>query len=918
MIESGWQRLRRIFRRSVRDEVEDEVAFHMDMRIAEFMAAGIPREEAERRAREQFGNVSTVSDGLVRIGNRRRRRLGLREFLDATLLDLRFGARFLRAHRGFSLTTILTLAIGIGATTAIFSVVNAVLLRPLPYRDADRLVVVTQDMKARGVVDGTMSLPDVEDLRKSATLFEGFATFLSAPNYPFSVDSGPPEALTWAVASTNIFDVLGVPIVYGRNFRPSDGAPNAILESSNLTPGAAVRQRPLLGIIGYDYWRRRFHGDSSVIGRSLVGPYGPTLIIGVVSPNAEVLFPPRIHLGQTPDIWQVLQRDARTAPRFSYGYRVIGRMKPRVAFEDARAQVDSVSRELDRLYPQRDIVRIDVRTEQMHDYLVNDAQPALYTLMGAVLCVLLIACANVAGLLLVRAAHRERELVVRAAIGGSPWRIVRQLLGESATLAVLAGVLGVLIAKAALAVLLKIAPPTLPRVSEIGIDSRVLAFAIAVTTLSVLLFGLGPAVRAATPRLADALRGNARTPSLAGAPRLRHAVVVAEVALSFVLLVGCGLMIRSFVTLLRADLGFDPHGLLTFTLGNRNFKLGQDRVAYVHQVRDTLANIPGVQLVSIATNLPLDGGAGNATWGTTEAGTDRTAFHQAAMRATLPSYFETLRIPLLAGRTFREADDSVDNHVIVVDEVIARQAYGRLDVVGKRLAARNTVYTIVGVVRHQRQFALVGDERGVIYFPWITGSGQAGRWALRTDGDPMALAGSVRAAIASIPIGYQSNTRVFTPGSTQLLINELQPMTAFVDRALAPTRFALMLIGIFAVIAAILAAVGLYVVLASSVRQRTSEIGVRMAFGAQTSDIFSLVIGHGLRLSVVGVLVGVALALATTRVLVGLLVGVRPTDPLTFAAMTVVFLTVATLACWLPARRAAALDPNVALREDAA
>lgn len=923
VFEAGWRRFRRIWRPSVRDDVADEVAFHMEMRVAEFVATGLSHEDATRKARALFGDVGAVSEGLVRIGARRRRRLDFREALDATLLDLRLGARYLRAHPLFTLTAILTLTLGIGASAAIFSVVNAVLLEPLPYPHADRLVVITQEMQRRNVVDGALSLPDIEDIRAGASGLDGVAAMQTIANYPISIDGDAPESMTYAIASPNVFDVLGTPVVHGRGFRAGDGAPNPVVQVTSDSSGPPTFRRPRVWIISYALWQRRFHGDASVIGRTLVGPVGPAQIIGVASPRAELFFPARLRMLRSPDVWDVIQRDPQAVSRFAYGLRVVARMRPGSSADVVRSQIDSISRDLDRRFPRRLQVGLRLDVERMQDFLVGDVRPALVALMGAVLLVLLIACANVGNLLLVRASHRARELVVRAAIGGSPFRIVRQLLAEGLILAGISAALGVLFAMAMLRVLVRLAPATLPRLEGVGIDARVLVFAIGLAALSILIFALGPAIRAATPRLADALRATGQMPPLTATPRLRRVVVVAEVALSFVLLVGCGLMVRTFVTLLHTDLGFDPRGVLTFTLSNRNFRRAEDRVAYVHQVLDTLAKIPGVTGVTLSTILPLDGTRANATWGNATLGTpdaagDRSQYHQGTFRAVLPNYFAVMRTPLLAGRMFSAADDRADQKIIIVDDVIAMQAYGTIDVVGKQLVARDDVQTIVGVVRHQRQLALAGTERGGLFFPWAAGNGQAGGWALRTSGDVNVLAGNVRAAIATIPIDYQSNVRAAGTGSNRLLVNDLQPMRAFVDRALAPTRFALMLIAIFAGIAAVLTAVGLYGVLSSSVRQRTSEIGLRMAFGAESSDIFSLVIGHGLKLSAIGLALGIPLALGGTRMMVSMLVGVRPTDPLTFGSMTLLFLAVALVACWLPARRAASLDPSVALREDAA
>ena len=383
-------------------------------------------------------------------------------------------------------------------------------------------------------------------------------------------------------------------------------------------------------------------------------------------------------------------------------------------------------------------------------------------------------------------------------------------------------------------------------------------------------------------------------------------MIIAEVALSFVLLIGSGLMIRSFVALTRADPGFDPKGVITFGIGNFRARSQDERNAFTAQVRDKMAGIPGVTAVTAAASLPFDGADPSGRWGTQAAMADPTLFRQGAFITVMPGYFEAMKTPVLTGRTFTEADNTPTSNVIVIDETVAKMAFKNESPIGKALFVRIRTevpeqMTVIGVVKHQRHTTLTGDEKESIYYPTAT-TGFVGSWVVRGRGDPSALAPQVRSAIKSI--------------NPQLLVNTLQPMDALVDGARAPTRFALILMGIFAGIAALLAAVGLYGVLSSVVRQRTSEIGIRMAFGSQSSKIFALIIGQGLKLTAIGIAIGLAVALGATRVMTSMLVGVRPTDPVTFIAMIALFFVVATVACWLPARRAAGLDPNAALREE--
>jgi putative ABC transport system permease protein len=540
---------------------------------------------------------------------------------------------------------------------------------------------------------------------------------------------------------------------------------------------------------------------------------------------------------------------------------------------------------------------------------VADVRAGLLALMGAVVLVLLIACANVSNLLLVRASSRQRELAVRSALGGTRFRLVRQLLAESLVIAVAGALVGLGVAGAGIQLLLTMnTAADLPRSNAVAIDPLVFGFAIGVAAVAAAVFGVVPALRASRPQLAQALRGGGRSPSLAGASRLRDVVVTGEVALSFVLLIGCGLMVRSFATVVRADPGFDPHGLLTFFLTNPRANTTKAREAFDDELRTRLSGLPGVTAVTAAGPFPLDGLPGNVRWGTPEAASDPSRFQQADLHVVLPGYFEVMRTRLLAGRAFTQADNDSASTAVVIDDYLAKKAFPGQSAIGKRLLVRARSnnpewFEVVGVVAHQRNAPLAADTREAMFFTdGQFGFGQAVRWALRTNGDPASLAPSVRAAVQQI--------------DPLLAVAEIQPAQALLDRSSSATRFALVLITIFAVIAAVLASVGLYGVLSTIVRQRTAEIGVRMAFGATAANIFRLVIGQGMLLGAAGVGIGVLAAIGATRVMRNMLIGVAPTDPTTFVTIVVLFLAVAAVACWLPAQRAASLDPNAALREE--
>jgi putative ABC transport system permease protein len=828
--------------------------------------------------------------------------------------DLSYAIRTLLKSPGFALTAIFTIGLGIGASTAIFSVVNAVLLRPLPYRNAGRLVLLWSDLRARNVKDFPVSPGDLPDIRAGGTLFEGFAG-VGTFRQPLTEDNVEPEQVRVAGVTPNIFSLLGVPVALGRSFVEEDGTPNQRVPrpAPGAPPPADFTPPPRLPdniILSDAFWRRRYGSDKAIIGKTINLGGGMAHVVGVLAPGAELLFPPKVSVERHPDIWEALRLDMANTPRTSVFLRVIGRLKPNATIEQAQTQMDLVGADIQQRFPVKKTADVHFRLEPMAGNLVADVKPALLALMGAVIFVLLIACANVANLLLVRASWRERELALRAALGGSWWRLVRQMLAESMVLAIAGAALGIGLARLGIALLVRLRPPNLPRLDTVSIDPMVLGFTAVATVVAALLFGLVPALRASRPDAMDVLRAGSRSLARASGRRLRNTVVMAEVALSFVLLVGSGLMLRSFLALERTDPGYDPNGLLTF-LVNPRVRGDTGRAAFMQTMRERLGAIPGVQAVTAASPLPLDGEFGTARWGTEAAALDPALFQQANIHVVLPGYFETMRARLIAGRTFTEADNNPNAKVLIIDQRLAAKAFPNQpvrSVVGKRLLFRPRtpepeLFEVIGVVANERHISLTADGQEAGFFTdGYMGWGNAGRWVLRTGGDPDRLVPAMRQAVKDI--------------DPLLAIAEVQPMSVLVDRAKGPTRFALVLIGVFGFIAVVLATVGLYGVLSSVVRQRTSEIGVRMALGAQRGNIFQLVIGQGLRLSGAGILLGAAGALALTRVMSSMLVGVKPSDPLTFGSIGLLFVGIAAAACWLPARRAAGLDPTVALREE--
>ncbi len=828
--------------------------------------------------------------------------------------EFAFAVRTLRKNPAFALTAIATLALGIGATTAIFSVVNSVLLRPLPYDHPERLTLIWGELRTRKVYDWSFAPGDLKDLMAQSTLFDGVAA-VNTGRGPLIIEGSPPQQIVIAGATPNIFTVLGVKVARGRNFTADDGLPqprpvqDAVVAAGTAPANAAPVQRlPGIAILSDGFWRRVYGADPSIVGKTINLGGGTTRVVGILAPGVELLYPPKSGIERVPDVWIAarIDFDADVA-RNNVGFFPIGRLKPTTSLAAANQQVERLAADLRERFPLKKSVDMHLRVESMKENVVASVRPTIRALMGAVVFVLLIACANVANLLLVRVSARERELSVRAALGGSPWMLTRQLLAESLVLAGAGGVLGVGLAYLGIGALLALAPADLPRIGSVAIDPTVLAFTIVACVLSAIVFGLVPAIRASRPDLADALRAGGRGVASPHGGLLRKSVAAVEVALSFVLLIGCGLMIRSAIALQRVDPGFEPKGVLTFALSNLRTRSPQEQIAKLATIREKLAGVPGVRAVATVALLPLEVRPFNGRWGTDAALGDPTKFRQGEFHVVSPGYFELLKTRTLAGRMFNATDDVPNAKTIVIDDRVAALAFPNQSAVGKHLLARISTpdaesFEVIGVISHQRHTTLIGDEKESIFFAnGAQGGFFAAKWMVRTTGDPSALAPAVRTALTQL--------------DPQLLITEVQPLTDYVDKAMASTRFALALIAVFAGLAATLAAIGLYGVLSSLVRQRVSEIGVRMAFGATPSSIFRLVIGQGLALGAVGVGAGLVGAFALTRVMAKLLVGVSPTDPATFAAMTAVFIAIAGLASWIPARRAATLQPNVALRE---
>jgi putative ABC transport system permease protein len=816
--------------------------------------------------------------------------------------DLRYAVRSLLRQPGFTAITVGTVALAIGANTAIFSVVQGVLLKPLPYHDPGRLVVIWANLTNRDVPKFPISPPDLRDLREQGTLFEemgGVITFTQ------SLTGGDvaPEIVDAAGTTANFLDVLGVEPLLGRGFEPADEEPIPPNTDASAIPPAVV-------ILSHELWQRRFGGDREIVGRTIDVNNNASVVVGVMPPRTQLHFGVGT-LTQEIDLWLPLRIDVNAWPaRRNVVWAVVGRMKDGVSLEQARAEIGGISARLRADSNLRETAGWQLDVREMRFELTEEVRPVLLALFGAVAFVLLIACANVSNLFLVRASSREREFAVRAALGGSRGAVVRQLLLESGVLAVAGGALGLLLAVGGNRLLIALGPTNLPRMESIGLDLPVLGFTVLASLFAALLFGLFPALKVSNPRLTDALKDRGRSSSLASQRRFRNGIVVAEVALSLVLMVGAGLMIRSFVALQRVDPGFDPDGVLTFNLAVPGNRYGpEERVAFFDQFDAEMSALPGVTNVVAASTVPLQNNlVALGRYGPLEALTDESLYGQAAFRMVRPGYFETMRTPLVEGELFAPGHYADSSAVAVVDEVLAAKLTPNASPVGERILIRlNTLepveVEIIGVVRHQRGPSLAEDGTETIYVTHkYAGTPGGMAYAIRTQGDPGALLPQVRSVLRDM--------------DPLLPLSDVRTMAERVADSMTETRFALVLIGVFGLLALALAAIGIYGVLSHIVRQRVGEIGVRMALGAEASSILGLVARQAVMLTAVGVAIGLVASVWATRLMQGLLVGVEPVDLLTYSAVAAGFFLVAMAASVAPVRRATKVDPVIALRED--
>ena len=865
-------RLRSLFRRGqVEAELNEELRYHLERQIEVNTAAGMSVEEARYAALRAMHGLDQRKEEC-----RDMRRVRLIEDL---WRDFRFSLRSLLKRPGFTAIALLALALGIGANTAIFSLVNAVILQPLPYRDPDRLISVygTRNRSTQGSVGPT----DFLDYRSQNKTFEQFAASGSMMLPMNLTGSGEPERLNASIITGNYFDTFGVRPALGRGFS---------LENEKTGQDHVT-------VLSHAFWQTRFGGDPNIVNKTINLDGKAYEVLGVMP--AEVVLP------QPAQLWVPINFDAdpEMKMRNARFLRGIGRLKEGVTLDQAQTDTDLIAAQLEQQYPDSN-TGWSLRLIPLREILVGGSRTMLFILFGAVGFVLLIACANVANLLLVRAAARQKEIAMRTALGASRLRIIRQMITESLLLAIFGGALGALLAVAGVKLLVSLGEDNIPRTANVKIDATVLAFTLLISLATGLLFGLAPAIRTMKENLVDALKDGIRGGSEAMLKnRTRSLLVVFESAIAVMLLIAAGLLIRSLVALQNVDPGFDPNNVLTLRvdLPRQKYNTPEKASNFFEQLETRVAGLPGVEAVGLITDLPLSGEARDMPYRVEgRPATSDIAFVD--FRRVNKNYFSAMRIPLRRGRNFTEQEVRQSDKAIVVSQAFVDSVFPNEEALGKRLiiwsGIRNEPYEIIGIVGDTRYQSLQGEPSATMYVP--TRELLFVNLVIRTQGDPLSLVGGVRKEVNALDPDQP--------------IAAIRPMTEWVAMSAAGARYRTTLLGLFALLAMILAATGIYGVMSYSVAQRTQEIGVRMALGARPLDVLKLVVRQGMMLALIGVVVGLAGALALTRVMSSLLFGVTERDPITFVAVAALLIVVAFISCFVPAHRATKVDPLVALR----
>jgi len=877
--EPMWRRYRRFLRSDIAADVDEEIAFHLEMRSREYQAGGLPAEAALEAARERFGDVGRVAGWLRRHDLERERARRAGEIMGGIRHNLRMGVRALVTQPTFTVAAVLTLALGIGATTAMFSVVYGVLLRPLPYGEPDRLVRVWtawKTMAGRGAV----SAANVRDWRAQNHVFEDVALVKTNHSFNFTVD-GEPERLVGARVWASLFPILRAEPLIGRTF----------------TEDANEIGHENVVVLSHQLWVRRFGADPSIVGKTVPLNGVPTTVVAVMKPGFR--YPDR-----DCELWAPLTIPADEYNHRSWGsYGAVARLKPGVTLEQARADLRVVSSNLARQYKVNKEVEAGI-TPLLEDMVGRLEQP-LFVLLGAVAALLLIGCANVTNLLLARGLSRRRELAVRTALGATRGRLVEQSITELVPLLTLGAVLGLLTAAGALRALVPLLPEDLPRAESIGINLPVLGFTMAIVIVIALLVGVWPAIDAAKGGLSAGLgelsRGSTGAPRRA---RVRDALVVSQIAVTLLLLVGATVLLRSFLALRAVTPGFNPAQALTVSLAIPESKYPGDAqiTQFYTALIDRVQALPGVVAAGYVNRLPLGGGNQTAGLQVEDAQPD-ARWPNVQTRTVSPGYFRAIGIPLIEGRSFTERDGTDAPRVAIIDERLAQRFWPGASPIGRRIREGGDAWsTIVGVVGHIRHIGLDDDSDPQVYWNYPQRTQERLALVVRTPLEPAALTPSIAAAVREV--------------DPQQPIYDARTLETVVDRSLGQRWLQTVLLAIFAGVALLLASVGAYGVIAYGVGQRTREFGVRMALGAGQRRVIGMVLRRGVTLFVLGSLAGLALSGATVRVLSTLVYAVAPNDTLSFVLATVVLFAVSMVACYVPARRASRVEPSIALRSE--
>src|SRR5438034_4607879 len=874
-------------------EIVEELSQHLEEEYERALSWGTSEEEARQQVLEQLNTPDLLQRELKHVEQRGEKNpieLGtagkINVFADLRQ-DLRYGLRTLAKNPAFTSIAIVALALGIGANSAIFSVVDAVLLRPLPFKKPEQLVTLWENATHLGFPKNTPSPANFLDWQKQASAFTGMAAMVERSFNLTGV--GEPERLDGRRVSANLFELLGVPAVLGRTFVPDDDR-----------PGTHVV------LLSYSLWQRRFGSDPSVIGRALTLNGESHTVIGIMPRFVQL---PGF-ANRNDQLWVPIAFPAEEASqRGNHFLEVIARLKPGITLKQAQAEMDTIAARLAQQYPDYN-TRTGAVVTALQEQVVGDIKPALLVLLGAVGFVLLIACANVANLLLARAAARQKEIALRLALGAGRSRLTRQFLTESVLLAVIGGAVGLLLSIAGLRVLKTFIPDTISQAQAVSIDAKVLVFTGLVALVTGIIFGLAPAMQVSHLDINDTLKEGGR--DAAGGTRgnrIRALLVIGEIAVSFVLLMGAGLLINSFMHLRNLHPGFRANHLLTMKIPLSEVKYPdkERRSPFYAEVLRRVQALPGVQSAAVAGNLPLTYDGDSMPIGI-EGRTDPPPDQRpdVILRVVGPGYFSTMGIPLVRGRDFREQDKADSARVVIVSEKTARHFWPGENPIGKRLKPGSTNRNIpwieiIGVVKDVRQNDFVSEPKMQMYMPYQQlNSFAPNALVVRTNVEPLSLAGAVRNAIWAVDKDQP--------------VSNLRSMDEIVSEAVARQRFSMLLLGIFAALAMVLAAVGIYGVMSYSIAQRTREIGLRIALGAQKSDVLKMILRQGLRFVAAGLAIGLAASFALTRVMASLLFGISATDPATFVSISLMLIAVALLASYIPAVRAMKIDPMLALR----